>query len=80
MRPSQVGIYQAVRPRCAKTAGTSVIRTRNASMTTPIARANAMVLVIRSCDAMKLAKTKIMITAAEALLEPEMVAATGSDP
>ena len=67
------------------TAGTSVIRTTNASISTPIARPKPIVLMIGSSTSMKPPKTAAMISAAAVTTRapcptPSTVAAVGSRP
>jgi hypothetical protein len=59
-----VGRAQARDPKSCITAGANSIRTKKASTNTPIARANAMGLMLGSPSGTKAAKTASMITAA----------------
>ena len=59
-----LGSHQAPRPASAIAAGTSVMRTRNASNATPIASANAMPLMTPVPSGTKAKKTKNMMSAA----------------
>ena len=61
---SHFGSHHAPRPARAIAAGTSVMRTRNASKATPIASANAMPLMAPDPSGTKAKKTKNMIRAA----------------
>jgi hypothetical protein len=63
-RSSRFGIHHALAPSSASTAGTSVIRTRNASTNTPTASPRAIGLIVELPCGMKAANTEIMITAA----------------
>src|SRR5215218_9504977 len=62
--PSPAGSHQARRSRSASTAGTSVIRTRKASTSTPNASAKPIDLMTTSSLMMKPEKTAIMISPA----------------
>ena len=64
MRSSQRGTDQARSPSTCSRAGTSVNRTRNASANTPLANPSAIGLMTVSPEAMKNAKTEIMMMAA----------------
>ena len=63
-RSRRRGIHHARSPSRARTAGTSVIRTPNASTNTPTARPRAIGLIVESPSGTKAANTAIMITAA----------------
>ena len=61
---SHFGSHQAARPASAMAAGTSVMRTRNASKATPIASANAIALIAPEPSGTNAKKTKNMMSAA----------------
>lgn len=64
IRWSQRGAHQVARPKTANAAGMSVIRTRNASMSTPTARVKPIWAIIVSGEKMKPANTDAMMIAA----------------
>ncbi len=64
MRLSRRGMLQARSPRSASTAGTSVMRTMNASTKTPTASPSAITLMLGSPSGTKAANTANMMSAA----------------
>lgn len=82
---TDLGSHHAARPSSDITAGTSVIRTTKASMTTPTARANPMDLMIGSSIRTKPPNTDVMMSAAAVTTRalwpmPLTMAACGSAP
>jgi hypothetical protein len=65
-----LGIHQARVPSSAITAGTSVIRTMNASASTPTASDRPIDLTIGSSVSRKAPKTAVMIIAAAVTTRP----------
>jgi D-glucuronyl C5-epimerase-like protein len=69
-RPTLRGSHQARRPSSAMTAGTSVIRTTNASASTPNASERPIDFTIGSSSRRKAPKTAVMMTAAAVTTRP----------
>ena len=64
MRPSHFGIHHAALPNRVMSAGTSVMRTRNASNAMPTASPRAMPLMVPPPSGTNAKKTKNMMSAA----------------